>query len=330
MPAAEAPTQLEQTSAVLGEYMLKGWTLTDLHCDQCCVTPLMREPTASATAESRQPIQFCALCDGPPSASAQSTATRAVQSTSRSVPSAPTGSAPASTLLQSGPNLENPIYNPSSSSDDTASQISSLLLRGYSLLGTNCPSSTCRGIPLVGYPRGQDGKKDNRRLCVECGSRWIDGGEGGGGKLKRLPVGGGDSLKGHTEKGKEKATSLLDLGLESPRTMRRNQLYGLVPTKEKEESNSSDLEDEAEVPSTMLQVQTGSQTSSAPPSLILALEHTSKSLALTLNRFAVSLERHTLGTDKEDESRYFVDVKLHMDAMKDVLGVLGMVQELRR
>lgn len=63
------------------------------------------------------------------------------------------------------------------------------------------------------------------------------------------------------------------------------------------------------------------------PVLTAALSKTSASLARTLDRIATSLDRHTEG-DRE-EGRYFVDVKLHTEAIKDVLSVMGMVKRYR-
>jgi hypothetical protein len=60
---------IELIDEQLGEYMLKGWTMTDLVCHHCRTTPLMREPTSEATAAGRsdaQRIQFCGRCDGSP------------------------------------------------------------------------------------------------------------------------------------------------------------------------------------------------------------------------------------------------------------------------
>ena len=68
----------------------------------------------------------------------------------------------------------------------------------------------------------------------------------------------------------------------------------------------------------------------ADPTLPSALRNTASSLALTLDRLATSLERHTAGTNKADEARYFVDVKLHTEAIKDVLDTLGLVERFGR
>lgn len=60
---------LEATSEVLGEYMLKGWTLTDAVCSNCHATPLMREPAGEARAAGRgesERVEFCGRCQGGP------------------------------------------------------------------------------------------------------------------------------------------------------------------------------------------------------------------------------------------------------------------------
>jgi len=63
------------------------------------------------------------------------------------------------------------------------------------------------------------------------------------------------------------------------------------------------------------------------PSLTAALAKTSSSLAKTLDRIANSLDKHT--EDSREEGRYFVDVKLHTEAIKDVMNVLGMVKSYK-
>ena len=292
--------------------MLKGWTLTDLHCETCRITPLMREPAAQAAAESRDPIQFCALCDRQPATPAPIAPTTT---------SAPSSSRSTTLVLGAGAaKSSSPIPESGSvpsSHDDAANKISSLLLQGYSLLGTNCPKSTCRGIPLVGYPRGKDGKKDSRRLCVSCGSRWIDEGDAKGLKL----VG---QEKPSTDKGKGKE---VDSGPESPRTKRRNELYGLTSSPEVPKEDLAITQEDLASPAPS---EEQNPAVSVQASLQPSFEKASASLALTLDRLASSLERHTVGTDKEDEARYFVDVKLHTDAMKDVLQVMGMMQGLKQ
>lgn len=175
--------------------MLKGWTLTDLCCDQCNATPLMREPAGIASAANRPRIQFCALCDGSPTGRATSSANPDTTASS------------SSTLPQTEPTSKS-----TEKETDPSESISTLLLQGYSLLGDNCTNPSCRGIPLVGYPRKKDGSKDGRRMCVACGGRWVDGNDLGG--MKLMP----DTSAGSVTAGG---------GGESPRSRARREMYGL-------------------------------------------------------------------------------------------------------
>lgn len=138
--------------------MLKGWTLTDLHCDQCRSTPLMREPASQAAASGRPPTQFCAQCDGRPD----------------DFPEPAVEQTPALTPESQTTPPQHHAATHRADPDAAADAISELLLKGYSLLGTNCPDPDCAGIPLVGHPRRKDGSRDPRRECVSCGTRYID------------------------------------------------------------------------------------------------------------------------------------------------------------
>lgn len=71
-----------------------------------------------------------------------------------------------------------------------------------------------------------------------------------------------------------------------------------------------------------------STETTADSSLTAALAKTSSSLAKTLDRIANSLDKHT--KDSREEGRYFVDVKLHTEAIKDVMTVLGMVKSYKQ
>ena len=55
---------------------------------------------------------------------------------------------------------------------------------------------------------------------------------------------------------------------------------------------------------------------------------TSSALAATLDRLSASLDRHA-PNDPADQGRYFVDIKLHTEAMKDVLGVMDIIKRLQ-
>lgn len=231
--------------------MLRGYTLTDLSCDSCGVTPLMREPASAASREDRSPIQFCALCDGrpenaTPGASTSTTneivldqnagshtvthepltATSSAHSTSRAGPSItddiPPYISPYDSTPSSGPST--------SQADKAAGSISSLLLQGYSLLGDNCPNPICRGIPLVGYPKKKDGTKDGRRMCVSCGGAWVDQAD-----LEGMNIVPPTSAAGRTGRSASRIIDVPRQGgaeppevggvLESPRSKARRELY---------------------------------------------------------------------------------------------------------
>lgn len=237
------------TDAQLGEYMLRGYTLTDLSCDSCGVTPLMREPTVSAQREGRAPIQFCALCDGRPenaTASGSNSTPNIGPSTSTST-SNPADGATATRPISSSsitddiPAYTSPFDAPITSSssaltsqaDKAAGSISSLLLQGYSLLGTNCPNPICRGIPLVGYPKKKDGTKDGRRICVSCNGAWVDQADLEGMKVVPPTAVAAGSSSGAARildvprgiSADETVQGRSDAGVESPRSKARRELY---------------------------------------------------------------------------------------------------------
>ncbi|OCF76073.1 hypothetical protein I204_03371 [Kwoniella mangroviensis CBS 8886] len=357
MPAP-VMSQLEYTSAILGEYMLKGWTLTDLHCSSCRVTPLMREPSAAAEREGRERIQFCALCDGRPEGGLPTSSPSITQPQNPMASSSTSDNRPREEIQTREADKK------SSQSDEAALSISELLLKGYSLLGDNCPNPACKGIPLVGYPRKSDGSRDPRRMCVSCGSRWID--------EKEIEREGMTVVKQREQ-------------VESPRTKARNELYGLDGKgKQKEQLqevkvDKEEFERQARESAQRLERGVGDEVEGedvdmeevgvresqpttmksslastrpmphplpgpinqpVPPSpsspLGKALSSTSGSLSSTLQDLSSSLERyaaHPPGQRRngEDESgKWFVDLKLHTEAIKDVLGVLGQVERAKR
>lgn len=70
-----------------------------------------------------------------------------------------------------------PSSQSQSQSDLASSRISTLLLRGYSLLGETCPRQGCVGVPLMGQPttfarrnRGASTAAAGRKECVICGT----------------------------------------------------------------------------------------------------------------------------------------------------------------
>ncbi|TYJ52772.1 hypothetical protein B9479_006623 [Cryptococcus floricola] len=343
MPAPSVST-LEATSAILGEYMLKGWTLTDLHCSSCKTTPLMREPAAIASRENRERVQFCAGCDGrpegrvrvPPVASVPEASvpaggldayeTRAVasESTDRqetvAVPQQ-SRSRPAEASQQSQ-SLAEPKADP-------AASLSQLLLQGYSLLADTCPNTSCRGIPLAGYPKRKDGSKDGRKVCVSCGMGWVE----------EKSVDEGWLLTGEKKGARED-----DGGAESPRSKKRRELYGLGDVKGKgKAADVGEFERQARASENELvskaeekeleEAVAESSNSIQKPHLAQSLTQTSSALSTTLSHLASSLSSLTQPerlAEGEKSGKLFVDIKLHTEALKDVLGVLGEVEKARK
>ncbi len=141
--------------------------LTDIICSKCGRVPLMRSPSSASAV-----TQFCVNCDPAPdsnagaSASSQlrptpvpqaSFAASSVSSTHMSRSSTPptdVSSAPDSPLLA-------PLMDPAEllrrrqQSDTASAEIGRRMLRGWAMLGDECPCSLCYGIPLVRPPKVQ-------------------------------------------------------------------------------------------------------------------------------------------------------------------------------
>ena len=232
--------------------MLKGWTLTDLHCDTCRVTPLMREPDAPAAREGRDRIQFCALCDGGPHVRPSASSSAAAAATLPQ-PTSSHSSIPAAENLTRGlatASRTDAYISPRSAAsahERAAERISELLLQGYSLLGSTCQQQECNGIPLVGLPKREGGP--GKRMCVGCGTRYIDERDVDG-RMTVLAVPPPASAKS-SGKGKEKAQARSEVvgEADSPRTRAKKQLYGLAEPDEEQtlDNDLEELEDEEEL-----------------------------------------------------------------------------------
>ncbi|WWC90872.1 uncharacterized protein L201_005809 [Kwoniella dendrophila CBS 6074] len=246
MPAP-VMSQLENTSAILGEYMLKGWTLTDLHCGKCKVTPLMREPNAIAERENRDRIQFCALCDGRPEGRIGSSSRNIHNQTQPQLTTTTTQSHDPIQDEDEMKSITDDIEIPEkylndddndikNESDEITESISELLLKGYSLLNENCPNSLCKGIPLIGYPKlknKQTGlfEKSFKKLCVSCNSRFIDESQLQNQQSGMSIINNNNKPSSSTSTSTSKKHDNEDVTeAESPRTKARNQLYGLDPS----------------------------------------------------------------------------------------------------
>ncbi|KAI1792946.1 hypothetical protein LXA43DRAFT_299981 [Ganoderma leucocontextum] len=177
----------------VGEYMLKGWILTDRICTKCSKVPLMRSP-ASAAVETH----FCVHCDPVPTSGSATNASSSRPSRTYSPPQAATFQdvqSISSTSLSSGMSRTStpatefsnapssptfaPIMDPTEllrrrqQSDTASAEIGNRMLKGWAMLADECPGPGCYGIPLVRPPKA-GGTIDPRKECVICGIVYVD------------------------------------------------------------------------------------------------------------------------------------------------------------
>ncbi|KAG1753951.1 uncharacterized protein EDB91DRAFT_1043169 [Suillus paluster] len=170
-------SSIVDVSSKLGEYMIKGWVLTDATCPSpgCRGVPLMRSP------KNGSPVtHYCANCNGPKQSTSSST-----QSNSSSTDSSSThesNSRPSTPPTEISSALSSPTFAPPidteetirrrQQSDQASAEIGKRLLKGWAMLGEECPNIRCYGIPLVRPPKvGED--KDPRKECVICGTVYV-------------------------------------------------------------------------------------------------------------------------------------------------------------
>ncbi|KAI5124724.1 hypothetical protein M0805_005361 [Coniferiporia weirii] len=170
-------------SSKIGEYMLKGWVLTDDICPKQCSVPLMRSP------RGRVPVTvFCASCD-------DEFQIQRVTSVTQPQPPPPRQSSPSvthssithlsgvstpATDISRAPSPQ-PFLLPADTaesirrrqqSDAASAEIGKRLLKGWTMLADECPGQGCYGIPLVSPPL--KGGKDTRKECVVCNTVYIN------------------------------------------------------------------------------------------------------------------------------------------------------------
>ncbi|KAF9226474.1 hypothetical protein BS17DRAFT_748217 [Gyrodon lividus] len=165
-------------SSKLGEYMLKGWVLTDCPCPapSCRGVPFLRSPKAHESL-----VYYCVNCDGP--SQIQDGDDNGTQSQSSStVSSTSHGSQPSTPPTEFSSTLSSPTFAPPveteemirrrQQSDLASTEIGKCLLKGWAMLAEECPNTRCYGVPLVRPPKsGSD--KDPRKECVICGTVYI-------------------------------------------------------------------------------------------------------------------------------------------------------------
>ncbi|KAF7352861.1 hypothetical protein MVEN_01253100 [Mycena venus] len=163
-------------SGTLGEYMLKGWVLTDKTCPNAgCSVPLMRSPAPKSPV-----IHFCASCDGGPDCRfhlfcivvninlygewlAIRPPTAQLPDSSASVSSSSHFSRSSTPPTEVSSTLSSPVFAPPAEteesrrrrqqSDEASAAIGQRLLKGWAMLAEECPNDRCFGVPLVRPPK---------------------------------------------------------------------------------------------------------------------------------------------------------------------------------
>jgi len=177
----------------LGEYISKGWVLTDNPCPApiCRGGPLLRSPKGQETV-----VYYCADCDGPPKMQGDGS----LSHSSSTISSTSHGSQPSTPPTEFSSTLSSPTFAPPveteemirrrQQSDQASTEIGKRLLKGWAMLGEECPNTRCYGVPLVRPPKsGSD--KDPRKECVICGTVYIT--EDTEGWQRLVPVSSGTS-----------------------------------------------------------------------------------------------------------------------------------------
>ncbi|KJA29979.1 hypothetical protein HYPSUDRAFT_32023 [Hypholoma sublateritium FD-334 SS-4] len=160
-------------SQTLGDYMLKGWVLTDQPCPTPgCTVPILRSP------RGRTPLTtFCVKCNSTENPALNMPETAASSTSAGSIHS-PLSTPPTDFSIAPGSPTFIPLEETEQSrhrraqSDQASSEIGKRLLKGWAMLGDECPNDTCYGVPLVRPPKS-GAEKDPRKECVICGHVYV-------------------------------------------------------------------------------------------------------------------------------------------------------------
>ncbi|KAF8517840.1 hypothetical protein JB92DRAFT_2787778 [Gautieria morchelliformis] len=171
-------SRITDVSSRLGEYMLRGYVLTDEGCPICSI-PMVRSPS-----EQTPERLFCVQCqatpnNGPvPSPVARgcvhppSTTSASSEELSRvSTPPTEISDALSSPTFAPPPNPQEMVRR-RAQSDMASAEIGKRMLRGWAMLAEECPNDSCYGVPLIRPPMA-GGEKDPRKECVVCGHVYI-------------------------------------------------------------------------------------------------------------------------------------------------------------
>ncbi|KAF9006460.1 hypothetical protein BDQ17DRAFT_284785 [Cyathus striatus] len=172
-------SSITDISSALGEYMLRGWVLTDHSCPNAgCAIPMLRSPNGKSPV-----VEFCVNCNKTPENTQdtpnQHTARIAYATSNSSLSQISRTSTPPTEVsdAMSLPDFPPPPETEHSrrrreQSDRASSEIGKRLLKGWAMLADECPNLDCYGVPLVRRPKA-GGEKDPRKECVICESIYL-------------------------------------------------------------------------------------------------------------------------------------------------------------
>ena len=171
------------TAELLGDYMLRGWSLLGQTCPACSNTPLVqynrKNPQQGETEDFKIGDMFCVTCNCPVRYEKDVTSYTEKQtsysSSSSSISSNPTD--PSMTINEnkilpgmkdvdipkSYDELRAEFENSSSKKrDNVSAKLGEYMLKGWTMLGTSCPIPDCVGTPLM------KNRKNDVMTCVSC------------------------------------------------------------------------------------------------------------------------------------------------------------------
>lgn len=177
-------SRITDMSSKLGEYMLRGYVLTDEGCPICYI-PMVRspsgqsperlfcvqcQPTLNGVSFPWQNSAVCLIVFPAPTLSiainsAYPTSTTSVSSDEFSRVSTPpteVSDALSSPTFAPPPNAQE-LVRRRTQSDMASAEIGKRMLRGWAMLAEECPNAFCYGVPLVRPPKA-GGEQDPRKV----------------------------------------------------------------------------------------------------------------------------------------------------------------------
>ena len=173
-----------KTAELLGEYMLRGWSLLGQTCPACNNTPLVqynrKNPQQGGTENFKIGDMFCVTCNCPVRYEKDVTLYTETQSSAipTNNPPSPSMTVNEDVILPGMKDVDIPKnydelraeFESSSSKkrDNVSVKLGEYMLKGWTMLGTSCPIKDCAGTPLM------KSRKNDVMMCVCCDRTFMD------------------------------------------------------------------------------------------------------------------------------------------------------------